>query len=76
MTLSLPPSPAQMQLPPQNVSTVETTSYYDDATRVDASGNTRVTVAGDTRTVWVENMVYAIVIGQTPNMSRRMSLPE
>jgi len=77
MALSLPPSPASLQLPDTvKYATVQTTAYLNDDTRVDVGGNTRVTVAGDTRIVWAAYMVYAQVLGQVPKMTRIMSLPE
>jgi hypothetical protein len=76
MTLYLPPFPASMQLPSQNVSSAETWAYLNDVTRVDVSGNTRVDIDGNTRVAVGNYLVYGVVLGQVPNMSSRISLPE
>jgi hypothetical protein len=77
MTLTLPPSPPPMRLPDTiKRATVETTSYRNDNTRVDVDGNSRVGVDGSRRIGWGNYTIYAQIMGQVPNMSRRMSLPE
>jgi hypothetical protein len=77
MTLSLPPASRTFQLPDTvTYSSVQTNAVLNDLHRQTRSGVHRITRAGNIRKVHVINVCYPQVLGQVPNMSRTLSLPE